>query len=47
MESLAKDFSGFGGGHKGAAGLNGLNPPKNIKDIVIQKLKKEINLGIL
>jgi nanoRNase/pAp phosphatase (c-di-AMP/oligoRNAs hydrolase) len=43
MEVLAGEFSGVGGGHKGAAGLTGVNPPANIKEILIKKLKKEIN----
>jgi nanoRNase/pAp phosphatase (c-di-AMP/oligoRNAs hydrolase) len=29
MESLGKQVSGVGGGHKGAAGLQGIKPPNN------------------
>lgn len=42
MESLGKQVSGVGGGHKGAAGLQGINPPNNLKEIVISKLKAEL-----
>ncbi|MHA1728924.1 MAG: DHH family phosphoesterase [Promethearchaeota archaeon] len=43
MEDFGKKFSGHGGGHKGAAGMNGSDPPVNIKEIVISKLRKELN----
>ena len=46
METLGGEFSGSGGGHKGAAGMNGVNPPKNIKEIIVSKLKKELNKEI-
>jgi len=46
METLGAEFSGSGGGHKGAAGMNCVNPPKNIKEIIVAKLKKELNIEI-
>jgi nanoRNase/pAp phosphatase (c-di-AMP/oligoRNAs hydrolase) len=39
MDSLGNEVSGEGGGHKGAAGMQGSNPPDNLKEIVISKLK--------
>lgn len=42
MESLGKQLSGAGGGHKGAAGLQGTDCPENLKEIVISKLKAEL-----
>ncbi|MCP4761674.1 MAG: hypothetical protein GY870_07820 [archaeon] len=45
MENFGLKYSGHGGGHKGAAGMNGKNAPDNIKEIVISELRKDLNNG--
>ncbi len=43
MENLAQEYNGNSGGHKGAAGMNGKDIPHNLKEIIVGKLKKELN----
>ena len=43
LEAVGREISASGGGHKGAAGIRGENPPDNLKDILLKKLKNEIN----
>jgi nanoRNase/pAp phosphatase (c-di-AMP/oligoRNAs hydrolase) len=42
LEKIGLEISANGGGHKGAAGLRGDNPPSNLRELIFEKLKREI-----
>jgi phosphoesterase RecJ-like protein len=43
MEQLGTQYQGHGGGHSGAAGMNGFNCPDNLKKIVIKKIEGDLH----
>ena len=46
MEELGIQFQGHGGGHSGAAGMNGKECPDNLKRLVIQKVEHELEKNV-